>query len=89
MVANGWRRASEYRVTARWLEKCGMYKGRVGLERERGSWIPEISGRESQWYLVVDWRESRMTARPDLAKSSSKYHSGLSRQSVCGGELGL
>lgn len=30
--------------------------------------------------LVVRWREKRewrMTARPDLAKSSSKYHSGL------------
>lgn len=66
-----------------------MYKGRVGLEMERGSWIPEISGRESQQYLVVDGRESRMTARPDLAKSSSKYRSGLTRQSVCGGEMGL
>lgn len=60
-----------------------MYKGRVGLGMERGSWIPEISGRESQLYLVVEWRESRMTDRPDLAKSSSKYHSDLTHQS-CG-----
>ena len=63
-----------------------MCRGRLGLGIEKGSWIPELSGKESQWNLVVVWREkreSRMTARPDLAKSYSKYSSRLTGPS-CG-----
>ena len=56
-------------------EQCGVWRGSLGLGMEKGGWIPELSGQES-WWNFVGWRkkrESRMTARPDLAKSHSKY----------------